>query len=99
MREIAPEHYNTLTYHTSWTWVTYKFLTDPEVGPWTRMRRLTKGHDDSTPVAKLSEGSLIASAAKAAGWEDDADLGYGVSLNEVRDSGLRSRAATAGIIG
>ncbi|KAK9802629.1 hypothetical protein WJX73_006946 [Symbiochloris irregularis] len=49
LREIAPEHYDTLHHHTSWTWVTWKFLSDPEVGPWTRMRRATKGHAESAP--------------------------------------------------
>ena len=31
LRQIAPEFYNTLTWHTSWCWIIYKFLTDPEV--------------------------------------------------------------------
>ena len=97
LKEIAPEHYNTLSHHTSWTWVTLKFLTDPEVGPWTRMRRMTKGHDES-PVA-VSEAAVMASTAKAAGLEDEADLGYGIPLSEVRDGGLRSRAAAAGLLG
>jgi hypothetical protein len=39
LRQIAPEYYNTLAYHTSWTWVIWKFITDPEVGPWSRMKR------------------------------------------------------------
>ena len=42
LKEIAPEYYETLAYHKSWTWVTWKFLSDPEVGPWTRMRRPTR---------------------------------------------------------
>ena len=33
LRDLAPEFYMTLEYHTSWTWVTWKFLTDPEVRP------------------------------------------------------------------
>ena len=103
LRQIAPEHYDTLSHHTSWTWVTWKFLTDPEVGPWTRMRRLTKGHDDSAPAdpksAGVGEAGSIASEAKAAGLDaDDGDLGYGIPLGEVRDSGLRSRAAAAGLL-
>ena len=43
LREIAPDFYMTLEHHTSWTYVTWKFLTDPEVGPWTRMRRVDRG--------------------------------------------------------
>lgn len=42
LREIAPDYYESLVYHTSWTWVIWKFLSDPTVGPWTRMRRETR---------------------------------------------------------
>ena len=94
LREIAPEYYNTLSYHTSWTWVTWKFLTDPEVGPWTRMRRLSKGH-----AAAPGEAAVVASTAKAAGLDTEVvDLGYGIPLRETRDAGLRSRAAAAALI-
>ncbi len=41
LHDIAPEFYENLMAHTSWTWVIWKFLTDPEVGPWTRMKRVT----------------------------------------------------------
>lgn len=88
LREIAPEYYNTLSYHTSWTWVTMKFLTDPEVGPWTRMRRLTKGHDEGpAPVLSKPKDGFAAKTA------------YGVTLEEVRDSGVRSRAPATALIG
>lgn len=39
---IAPEYYETLAFHKSWTWVIWKFLSDPDVGPWTRTRRATR---------------------------------------------------------
>lgn len=39
LKEIAPEFYDTLTHHTSWVMVMWAFLSDPEVGPWTRMKR------------------------------------------------------------
>jgi sphingolipid 4-desaturase/C4-monooxygenase len=39
LREIAPEYYSNRYYHTSWCWVIYKFITDPDMGPWSRMRR------------------------------------------------------------
>ena len=72
LRAIAPEFYNTLSFHSSWTWVVAKFVTDPEVGPWTRMRRKTRdgtpgGHPVLDPVmselAKPSGGSSQAAAA------------------------------------
>ena len=31
LREIAPEYYNTLAWHTSWCWIVWTFLTDPKV--------------------------------------------------------------------
>lgn len=31
LRQIAPEFYNTLAWHTSWCWIIWTFLTDPEV--------------------------------------------------------------------
>ena len=42
LREIAPEFYTPLQCHTSWCWVIWKFLSDPAVGPWTRMKRETR---------------------------------------------------------
>ncbi len=41
LRDIAPEFYTTLKYHTSWIYVIWAFLTDTDVGPWTRMKRKT----------------------------------------------------------
>lgn len=31
LREIAPEYYDTLYAHTSWCWVLWRFLVDPEM--------------------------------------------------------------------
>lgn len=42
LREIAPEYYQGRYYHTSWCWVIFKFITDPSMGPWSRMRRTTR---------------------------------------------------------
>ena len=39
LREIAPEYYANLRSHSSWCWVIWAFLTDPTIGPWTRMHR------------------------------------------------------------
>ena len=39
LRQIAPEFYENLYQHTSWTWVIWKFITDPKMGPWNRMHR------------------------------------------------------------
>jgi len=42
LKEIAPEYYTNLFQHTSWTWVIYKFITDPKMGPWSRMHRANR---------------------------------------------------------
>lgn len=37
--KIAPEYYENLPQHKSWTWVLFKFVTDPDIGPFNRVRR------------------------------------------------------------
>jgi sphingolipid delta-4 desaturase len=54
LREIAPEFYNTLTWHTSWCWIIFKFLTDPEVGPWTRVKRHSREEPKKAAKIELS---------------------------------------------
>lgn len=39
VREIAPEFYESLCYHTSWTRVIYRYIVDPNVGPFSRVKR------------------------------------------------------------
>ncbi|CAK0780311.1 hypothetical protein CVIRNUC_005008 [Coccomyxa viridis] len=63
LKEIAPEYYETLAYHKSWTWVTWKFLSDPEVGPWTRMRRPTR-EPVTTPATPDKAAALAAFKAE-----------------------------------
>ena len=41
VRKIAPEYYNNLPYHTSWSKVIYDFITDPAIGPYARIKRQT----------------------------------------------------------
>jgi sphingolipid 4-desaturase/C4-monooxygenase len=43
VRKIAPEFYDTLPQHSSWTQVLWDFITDPEIGPYARMKRKAKG--------------------------------------------------------
>ncbi|XP_019647335.1 PREDICTED: LOW QUALITY PROTEIN: sphingolipid delta(4)-desaturase DES1-like [Branchiostoma belcheri] len=42
VREIAPEFYNNLPCHTSWTRVLYDFVTDPDIGPYARVKRRSR---------------------------------------------------------
>merc|ERR1712205_298138 len=39
IREIAPEYYDTLKYHTSWTKVIKDYIFDPNMGPFSRTMR------------------------------------------------------------
>ena len=65
LTEIAPEYYQTLAFHKSWTWVIWKFLSDPEVGPWTRMRRASREGPADKAAAKVLHRALFVSAAHA----------------------------------
>lgn len=42
LRNIASEYYDNLPYHESWPLVTWKFVTDPSVGVWNRVKRQGK---------------------------------------------------------
>lgn len=57
LREIAPEYYEDRYYHTSWCWVIFKFITDPDMGPWSRMRRKTR----EGPLDKLMGATTLVS--------------------------------------
>eukprot|EP00246_Nothoceros_aenigmaticus_P011065 TRINITY_DN2851_c0_g1_i2.p1 TRINITY_DN2851_c0_g1~~TRINITY_DN2851_c0_g1_i2.p1 ORF type:complete len:204 (+),score=12.30 TRINITY_DN2851_c0_g1_i2:488-1099(+) len=47
VRQIAPEFYQDLVHHTSWTRVIYMYITDPKVGPFSRtMRKPTRSKGD-----------------------------------------------------
>ena len=46
VRKIAPEYYENLPYHTSWTKVNYDFVTDPDIGPYARIKRQSLKHKE-----------------------------------------------------
>ncbi len=39
VRKIAPEFYNDLQSHNSWSWVIYQFIVNPAIGPFARIKR------------------------------------------------------------
>ena len=55
LREIAPEYYEPLARHASWCWVIWTFLTDREVGPWTRVKRVQRGEATATVPGVVGE--------------------------------------------
>jgi sphingolipid 4-desaturase/C4-monooxygenase len=65
IRKTAPEYYDTLHYHTSWTRLFFRFLFDKEISLYNRIIRKERGKvaltDQSTP-----DRDLIASNSKAA---------------------------------
>ena len=65
LKAIAPEFYETLAYHKSWAWVTWKFLSDPEVGPWSRMRRATREPAAAVAAPKQQPDEKAAAMVRA----------------------------------
>ena len=55
LREIAPEYYEPLARHACWCWVIWTFLTDREVGPWTRVKRVQRGEATATVPGVVGE--------------------------------------------
>lgn len=69
VRKIAPEFYDGLFYHRSWSYVIFKYITDPDVGPYARVKRphrnlngpidLNNATGDPThPVTSTSDGII-----------------------------------------
>ena len=63
VKEIAPEFYDSLPHHTSWVYVIYRYITDPNVGPFNRVRRSDKKRDDRAS-APVKTGVSLASDSK-----------------------------------
>lgn len=43
VKKIAPEFYDDLPQHDSWSAVLYDFIMDPDVGPYARIKRKNRG--------------------------------------------------------
>ena len=93
LKEIAPEHYETLAYHKSWTWVTWKFLSDPEVGPWTRMRRPTR-EPVTTPATPSKAAALVSLAPTVAHTACPQHIRYSVAHAPEREPPCRLKTLT-----
>lgn len=52
LRALAPDFYDTLPCHTSWVKVIYRYITDPEVGPFSRVKRVTLTAEERDEVMR-----------------------------------------------
>lgn len=76
LRRIAHEFYDPLPAHTSWPYVTWKFITDPSVGMWSRAKRVDKGEKLDERVWLDGEDSGVELEVKA-GMKEAVERGYG----------------------
>ncbi len=59
VRKDAPSYYDTLSYHTSWTKLFFRFLFDKEISLFSRIVRSNRGKVALTDVSKPDEESLV----------------------------------------
>ena len=57
LRQLAKEFYEPLPSHTSWPYVTWKFITDPSIGMWCRAKRTQSGERLDSAVWSESQSS------------------------------------------
>jgi sphingolipid delta-4 desaturase len=50
LREMAPEFYDDLPHHNSWVMVIYRYIMDPKVGPFSRVKRSTLTKEQLTDM-------------------------------------------------
>ncbi|WWD20655.1 hypothetical protein CI109_105131 [Kwoniella shandongensis] len=80
LRAIASEFYAPLPSHASWPYVTWKFITDPSVGMWSRAKRTSKGEKihENTWVSGAGAASKVGLEGEVVAQEDEEEeeLGY-----------------------
>lgn len=66
IKAIAPEFYDNLPQHKSWTWVLVQYVTDPRIGPFSRVIRhkKKKGSEIDSTKESEAEGDSVASLKK-----------------------------------
>ncbi|WVR08595.1 hypothetical protein IAU60_005650 [Kwoniella sp. DSM 27419] len=72
LRRVASEFYAPLPAHESWPYVTWKFITDPSVGMFSRAKREGKG-ERIEPSTWTSSSTTICPRASMAGVDQDRD--------------------------
>ncbi|WVQ63257.1 uncharacterized protein L199_001408 [Kwoniella botswanensis] len=91
LHRIAKEFYDPLPSHESWPYVTWKFITDPSIGMWSRAKRLKKGDkiDHSFWTPSTGTGSKIQSNKETidvlAQDEDEEEIAYMSDSDKPKD--------------
>jgi len=57
LKEMAPDFYDTIDYHESWTKVIWTYITDPKFGPWTRIKRHILSPEELQELHKRSKNT------------------------------------------
>ncbi|KAK8850473.1 hypothetical protein IAR55_004391 [Kwoniella newhampshirensis] len=78
LRSIAREFYDPLPSHASWPYVTWKFITDPSVGMWSRAKRTSKGEKihENTWVARKGDSISVMDESTVEDEEEEEERGY-----------------------
>ncbi|BGP27273.1 sphingolipid delta-4 desaturase [Rhodotorula toruloides] len=66
LHDTAKEFYDPLPAHKSWPGVTWRFITDPQVGMWSRVKRIGKGDPRGN-----DGGGGVGAVANAGGLKDE----------------------------
>lgn len=78
LRRIAKEFYEPLPAHKSWPYVTWKFITDPNVGMWSRAKRVDKGEKLDERVWSPSQDAESGSEGEiSSGMREAVETAYG----------------------
>lgn len=80
VRKIAPEYYDNLPCHHSWIEVIWNFIFNPEIGPYSRVKRIVV-----KPEQSKSMSSLKCMDRKAMVLCDEALDGWYYMLKNIRD--------------
>jgi sphingolipid delta-4 desaturase len=63
---MASEYYDSLSYHTSWLYVHWKFITQSSIGPQSRVYRTEKEHKDGRAMLKAMRNQFVSGSLKRA---------------------------------
>jgi len=55
LRAMCPDFYETVPQHTSWVWVIYKFITDPNIGVRNRIKRIDETNARARPSGAIKD--------------------------------------------